>query len=430
MATSSSSSSSTTLVNVVPDAEQKLVRVLASSSSPSAAAAFTSACESAISQGDAALLLKTIIDNDEAIKNALLVNLSESEAISAVSLLGALLNRVDNNNSSKQPTASALLESLSSSIVRNAAGSGSIGVNKTAITLLATLYNIRSFPTDKVKLLTKMVDAAASKVPEMLEPKTSKTSVVLSKFVVEPTYSKTMFDEWRGTARDAVVDVDIDAVRNFYRSASKAATVIKLPTVAQHFVLLEVQTYKADTSSSNECIVAATKASTGAIRDPVSLFTIQRNMLTLPAIKALEGKSSSLFALLKVFQEGNLQDYNSYLKSNGGENTLTQWDLKPEDCTKNMRVLTLCSLASELEEIPYTIVAKELDVPPADVEKWVITAVSSGLLSAKMDQMGQTVMVERCVVRRCDMEQWRALQSRLNVWKNNVGEVLKQAMKA
>mmetsp|Transcript_21258 Transcript_21258/g.50536 ORF Transcript_21258/g.50536 Transcript_21258/m.50536 type:complete len:96 (+) Transcript_21258:1481-1768(+) len=95
-----------------------------------------------------------------------------------------------------------------------------------------------------------------------------------------------------------------------------------------------------------------------------------------------------------------------------------------------MRVLTLCSLASELEEIPYTIVAKELDVPPADVEKWVITAVSSGLLSAKMDQMGQTVMVERCVVRRCDMEQWRALQSRLNVWKNNVGEVLKQAMKA
>eukprot|EP00529_Nitzschia_sp_RCC80_P019601 CAMPEP_0113483388 /NCGR_PEP_ID=MMETSP0014_2-20120614/23407_1 /TAXON_ID=2857 /ORGANISM="Nitzschia sp." /LENGTH=428 /DNA_ID=CAMNT_0000376931 /DNA_START=215 /DNA_END=1501 /DNA_ORIENTATION=+ /assembly_acc=CAM_ASM_000159 len=428
MATSSSSSSSsTTLINVVPDAEQKLVRVLASSSSSSSAAAFTSACESAISQGDAALLLKTIIDNDEAIKNALLVNLSESEAISAVSLLGALLNRVDNNNSSKQPTASALLESLSSSIVRNAAGSGSVGVNKTAITLVATLYNIRSFPTDKVKLLTKMVDAAASKVPEMLEPKTSKTSVVLSKFVVEPTYSKTMFDEWTNTA---VVDVDVDVVRKFYRSASNAATVIKLPTVAQHFVLLEVQTYKAGDSSSTECIDAATKASTGAIRDPVSLFTIQRNMLTLPAIKALEGKSSSLFALLKVFQEGNLQDYNSYLKSNGGENTLTQWDLKPEDCTKNMRVLTLCSLASELEEIPYTTVAKELDVPPTDVEKWIITAVSSGLLSAKMDQMGQTVMVERCVVRRCDMEQWRALQSRLNVWKNNVGEVLKQAMKA
>ena len=290
---SSSSSSCTTLVNVVPDAEHKLVRVLASSSSSSAsgAAKFTTACESAISQGDAALLLKTIIDNDDGIQNALFVNLSESEAVSAVSLLGALLNRVDNNNASKQPTASALLESLSSSIVRGASGSGSsVETSKTAITLLAALYNIRSGPTDKVKLLTKMIDLAVSEVPEILEPKTSKTSVVLSKFVVEPAYSKTMFEEWNNNN----TSLDVDAVRKFYRSASNAATAINLPTIAQHFLLLEVQTYNKEQTSNNntECIDVATKASTGAIRDPVSLFTIQRNMLVLPAIKALEGKSS------------------------------------------------------------------------------------------------------------------------------------------
>lgn len=137
-----------------------------------------------------------------------------------------------------------------------------------------------------------------------------------------------------------------------------------------------------------------------------------------------------VFALLKVFQEGNLKDYNSYLQSNGGEGVLAQLNLSPEDCSKNMRILSLCSLASEHDEIPYSAIATKLDVSPADVEKWVITAVSSGLLSAKMDQMEQSVLVERCVVRKCNIEQWRALQSRLHVWKNNVGDVLKQAMKA
>jgi translation initiation factor 3 subunit M len=137
-----------------------------------------------------------------------------------------------------------------------------------------------------------------------------------------------------------------------------------------------------------------------------------------------------LFGLLKVFQEGNLKDYNAYLQSNGGESVLTQWSLSPEGCSKNMRVLSLCSFASENEEIPYSTVAEKMDVPPTDVEKWVITAVSSGLLSAKMDQMEQKVLVERCVVRKCDIEQWRALQARLHLWRDNIGEVLKQAMKA
>ena len=41
-------------------------------------------------------------------------------------------------------------------------------------------------------------------------------------------------------------------------------------------------------------------------------------------------------------------------------------------------------------------------------------------------------MVERSVVRKFDMEQWKALQSRLHLWKQNVGGILeayKQSMK-
>ena len=90
-----------------------------------------------------------------------------------------------------------------------------------------------------------------------------------------------------------------------------------------------------------------------------------------------------------------------------------------------MRILSLCSLAAEHEEIPYSVVAKTLLLPNEDeVESWVIAAVSSGLLSAKMDQLQHKVMVERCVVRRFDSQQWKLLQERLKAWKQNVGGVI------
>jgi translation initiation factor 3 subunit M len=135
---------------------------------------------------------------------------------------------------------------------------------------------------------------------------------------------------------------------------------------------------------------------------------------------------AQLLALLTVFQEGNLDDYSAFLQSNGGnaEATLAQWDLKADDCSRYIRILSLCSVAAAHEEIPYSLVAKALQTTPDEVEKWVIAAVSSGLLSAKMDQLQEKVIVERCVVRKFDMEQWRALQARLHLWKRNVGGIL------
>lgn len=134
--------------------------------------------------------------------------------------------------------------------------------------------------------------------------------------------------------------------------------------------------------------------------------------------------AAKLLALLKVFQEGKIEDYFSFVKSNGGDSVLASWGLSGEDCVRHMRILSLCSLAAEHEEIPYSLVAETLQATPGEVEKWVIAAVSSGLLSAKMDQLEQKVMVERSVVRQFDMKQWKALQERVNLWKKNVRGIL------
>ena len=144
-------------------------------------------------------------------------------------------------------------------------------------------------------------------------------------------------------------------------------------------------------------------------------------MLDTPAIKALANHATELYGLLEVFQEGNLEDYRTFPNKDA---VLAKYGLNEEECTRHMRILSLCSLAAETEEVPYDVVAKTLDVSPDDVESWVIAAVSSGLLSAKMDQIQQKIMVERSVVRKFDMDQWKALQSQLHLWKSNLKGIL------
>mmetsp|Transcript_21099 Transcript_21099/g.48708 ORF Transcript_21099/g.48708 Transcript_21099/m.48708 type:complete len:250 (-) Transcript_21099:380-1129(-) len=141
---------------------------------------------------------------------------------------------------------------------------------------------------------------------------------------------------------------------------------------------------------------------------------------------SLSLETKVLYGLLTVFQEGKLEDYHTYIKDNGGEDAvLVPWGLSPDACVRYMRILSMCSLAAEHEEIPYTSIAQTLQLPSEDeVESWVIAAVSSGLLAAKMDQLQHKVMVERSVVRRFDLDQWKVLQSQLNLWKQNLKGIL------
>jgi PCI domain. len=166
--------------------------------------------------------------------------------------------------------------------------------------------------------------------------------------------------------------------------------------------------------------MAAKESALGAIRDPVTLFTEQRTILSLPPIATLQDKD--IYTLLEIFQQGKLEDFQSFLKTH--PQTLSKNNLSEQDAIRHMRLLSLCSLATEHEEIPYNAIATTLQVDQSEVENWVIDAVSSGLLSAKMDQLQHVVMVERCVVRRFGMEQWKVLQQRLDVWKKNVKSVL------
>jgi len=398
----SSVTASSALVNVVDGAELCLVRLLAESSAPgSIRPSFVQDCESCIAMSDATRLIQTIVSEQGAI--AALVSLDD-EAVSAISLLAACLDRV------QPPNSATLLIQLADSII----AIGNAGATAKAISLLATLYNMRSIPAEKVALLVKLIRLAATD-PALLEAENS----VLAKWM-DPVQLTTMLDEWK---------VPTAGRREIFRAAADASS--SSESNRQQFILLVAETYSdADIDASG--LEGAKQAAIGAIRDPVSLFVQQRKIMSLPTVRALEASDAPLYSLLKVFQEGQLTDYQSFIQSRGGDSVLAQWGLSADECSRHMRILSFCSLAAEHEEIPYAVVAETLQTDVEDVEKWVIAAVSSGLLSAKMDQLQQKVMVERSVVRKFDMEQWKALQSRLHLWKQNIGGILeayKQSLK-
>jgi hypothetical protein len=252
---------SSALVNVVDGAELCLVRLLAESSAPgSIRPAFVQDCETCIAHSDATQLIQTIVSEQGAI--AALVSLDD-EAVSAISLLAACLDRV------QPPNSANMLIQLADSIIAISAASS--GATTKAISLLATLYNMRSNPTEKVALLVKMIRLAASDSGGLLEADNS----VLGKWM-DPAQLTKMLDEWK---------VPPAGRRELFRAAADGSQ--KSSNASQQFTLLVAETYSnADIDASG--FEAAKQAAIGAIRDPVSLFVQQRKILSLPAIQALE----------------------------------------------------------------------------------------------------------------------------------------------
>lgn len=414
---------STTLVNVADDADARLVRVLAPGTSDPAK--FEAACGTAVSNGDAASLLGTMVSSG-AIAGLLGDAYSVDEAVSAFSLLTVYLNRAGDDVSARE-----LCKSLADEVGRAAGGDDAKRREKQSA-MVAALFNLRNDAGEKVELLAKIIDLADVSAVSPGQPK----GVAVLADLLDSNVLKSTMKLWGETTTNA-------ELRSLYKSVTKAMerVLAKLSkddqedkTIAlkikkteerkQTYMLLFLETYTDESSLDSDANTYAQEAATGAIRDPINLFSSQRGILSLPAISALQKSQPGLYDLLKIFVSGKLQDYRDFASMPDKMAVFSAYKLSEDDCTKNMSLLSLVSLAGEHEEIPYSAIASTLGVEEDDVEKWVIAAVASGLMEAKMDQLSKVVIVERCAVRQFGTKEWSALKLRLEKYKTNVKGVL------
>jgi len=159
---------SSTLVTVADDAELRLVRYLGETApSHMLGPNFIQETQGYIVQGDAVGLMKTIVNDAGAIAS-LLTTPNTDEAISAFSLLAALLDRVGEADPNEEAMLSQSLHNVVVSLDCSATSTPENVLAKRRILLLSSLYNLRPDGPEKCKLVTSMITLAAAHQPSML----------------------------------------------------------------------------------------------------------------------------------------------------------------------------------------------------------------------------------------------------------------------
>jgi hypothetical protein len=166
--------------------------------------------------------------------------------------------------------------------VDTTAGASSASAASKSIALFATLYNMRTFFSEKVGVLAHMITLAA------VRDNPHCWKLILGKWLDDNKLS-TMMDDWK---------ISPVQRRQLYKAATLAA---KGPTAKQRgLTLLLVLTCSTSKEGHDAAgLASGREAATWAVRYPVILFIEQRNMLQLvPTIQALQksdGKSVNVF---------------------------------------------------------------------------------------------------------------------------------------
>lgn len=94
---------------------------------------------------------------------------------------------------------------------------------------------------------------------------------------------------------------------------------------------------------------------------------------------------------------------------------------------KKMRILTLISMAEKSNEITFAQIQKELQLEPSQVEQFIIDALKTKLLTARIEQAAKKLQVQSVVKRALNKNHWMQIRDVLSAWKANIRQ-LKESM--
>jgi len=132
----------------------------------------------------------------------------------------------------------------------------------------------------------------------------------------------------------------------------------------------------------------------------------------------------SLHRMLQILARETYTEYLSFAKDKAAQALLAKHGLVADDVAKKMRLLTLVSLGHANKELTYAAIASALQVGVDEVETWVMLAIASGLITAKMDQVREIVAVSMCAERDFGQKQWERLHGSLVDWRDSIHSLL------
>jgi translation initiation factor 3 subunit M len=226
-------------------------------------------------------------------------------------------------------------------------------------------------------------------------------------------------------------NTDEEDRQRLYVEVADAADAADEHKIAYEHLLQALQTFDADDKDD----ITSAEAQKLSLRALKMVLVIDRpwaydfqGLRVLAPVQALADSHPVYAQLLDIFAEQDLEDFNDF--NDEHEGFLEKEKLDHKTLQTKMRLLTFASLAASQQEreIPYSVIAKGLQVPLEEVEHWIIDVIRSQLVEGRMSQREKVFKVHKTIYRVFGDKQWRELQSRIDVWKttlNNVHGVLR-----
>lgn len=217
-------------------------------------------------------------------------------------------------------------------------------------------------------------------------------------------------------------EMDPHEARKLYLAVSSAASAANEHEDSYAYLLKALRTLQ-DDSSSTEARNLSLQALKAALQNEKH-FDFQ-DLTALDSIQALRKSDQVWSELLELFSAENYDDLQDFKEANS--DFCSESGLDEDALDRKMRLLTLASLAAQASQtrtLPYSTIAKALNVPSEDVEVWVIDSVRSGLVEGKLSQQKQEFLIHRSTYRVFTENQWREVASRLETWKSSLVNVL------
>lgn len=94
---------------------------------------------------------------------------------------------------------------------------------------------------------------------------------------------------------------------------------------------------------------------------------------------------------------------------------------------KKMRILSLISMAEKSSELSFSQIQRELNLEPNGVEAFIIDALKTKLLTARIDQASKKLVIQSVVKRALTKGHWIQIRDILSTWKSAISN-LKETM--
>ncbi|KAF2740551.1 eukaryotic translation initiation factor 3 subunit M [Polyplosphaeria fusca] len=225
-------------------------------------------------------------------------------------------------------------------------------------------------------------------------------------------------DQWLETW-----EMDDEDSRKLYLAISETAAVAKENEQAYIYLLRSLRTFPSDETSDEEARKLSLQALKSALTSP-DHYDFQ-DLTDLDSIQALRNSDPVYFQLLEIFNADGLEDFNDFKDEHEG--WIEKEGLDGAALNRKMRLLTMASIAAsagQTRSLPYSHIAKALQIPAEDVEMWVIDVIRAGLVEGKLSQLNQTFLIHRSTYRVFGENQWREVASRLDMWRTSLMGVL------